>query len=177
MRKWKTIKEFEGIYRVSNDGLVQSKRNKNGKIVTATWRNLSINDRGNYLFVVLYKDKKRYQLSVHRLVAETFIPNPENKSQVNHKNGNKHDNRVENLEWATQSENMQHCIHVLHPDLNAKKRRPVIQKDGQGKVVKIWGSIASASRALNIGRANIINCCTHRRYFKTAGGFCWEYKN
>lgn len=177
MRTWKIIQGFDDIYRISDDGLVQSRRNKNGKIVTTTWRDLSIHQRGNYLFVVLYRDKKRHQLSIHRLVAETFIPNPENKSQVNHKNGDKYDNRVENLEWATQSENMQHCVRVLHPDFNAKKRRPVIQKDDRGKVVKIWDSITNASRTLNIGRTNIISCCAHRRHFKTAGGYYWEYKS
>ena len=116
MEKWKVIDGFDSIYRVSNHGRIQSKRNKNGKIITDLWRDISINSRGNYLFAVLYKDKKRFQLSVHRLVASAFVPNPENKPQVNHINGDKYDNRSTNLEWVTQSENMQHCVHIIHKD-------------------------------------------------------------
>ena len=175
MEKWKIIKGYNNIYRVSNLGRVQSKKNKNGKIITKTWRDLSINKRGAYLFVVLYKDKKRNQLSVHRLVAEAFIPNPEKKEQVNHKNGNKHDNRAMNLEWATQSENMRHSIHILHPDIIDKRKRKIVQLGKDGTIIKIWSSALDAANALNLTRANIVSCCRNYKNFKTAGGYHWQY--
>lgn len=174
MEEWKLIQDFGGIYRVSNFGNVQSRRNINGKIITNTWRNISICKRGNYLFVVLYKDKKRCQISVHRLVAKAFIPNPENKPQVNHINGNKHDNRASNLEWATSSENLLHSARILHPDMSEKRKRKVIQKYIDGTVAKIWDSAHDAALALNITRTNIINCCRNRA--RTAGGYKWEYR-
>ncbi|MBO7720138.1 HNH endonuclease [Candidatus Saccharibacteria bacterium] len=176
MEEWKLIPGSGGIYRVSNFGNVQSRRNINGKIITNTWRNISICKRGNYLFVVLYKAKKRCQISVHRLVAEAFIPNPDNKPQVNHINGHKYDNRASNLEWATSSENMLHSTHILHPNMFEKRKRKIIQKYIDGTVAKIWDSAADAARALSITRTNIIHCCQNRKNFRTAGGYKWEYK-
>lgn len=177
MRKWKIVEGFNDIYRISNDGLVQSRRNKNGKKVTNTWRNLAIHKRGQYLFVVLYKDKKRHQVLIHRLVAEAFIPNPNNKVQVNHIDGDKHNNRVSNLEWATPSENMMHSSWVLHRDMFEKRKVKVGQFDMDNNLVKVWDSATDASNILRIGRENIVNCCKKRRYFKTAGGYQWEYIN
>ena len=100
MEIWKDIVGFNG-YEVSNLGRVRS-FHKGGRI-------LSPGLVSGYLQVNLYCGGKRNQMYVHRLVAETFIPNPESKSEVNHIDGNKSNNRVENLEWATPSENAQHA--------------------------------------------------------------------
>ena len=100
MREYKIIPSFPD-YEVSNDGIVR-KGNKYSKI----------NKNGSYPRVTI-KDSKWKLKSVHRLVAETFIPNPNNKPQVNHKDGNKHNNNVENLEWVTAQENMIHAYKVL----------------------------------------------------------------
>ena len=99
---WKPIKDFEGYYEVSNIGRVRSlnyKRTGKEKILT------NIEDYKGYLEVVLTKNGKRKQFKVHRLVAEAFIPNPENKPCIDHINTIKSDNRVENLRWVTYKEN------------------------------------------------------------------------
>jgi len=99
------LKDFPK-YGVTRDGRVWSLDwNHTGKVRELKGRL----NRGGYLLVALYKDGKPYQRLIHRLVAQTFIPNPENKREVNHKNGDKANNSVENLEWATPSENMQHA--------------------------------------------------------------------
>lgn len=102
---WKDIKGYEGKYQISNLGRVKS-LNYNTKI-------LKYNSDGHgYLKVILYKNNKRKSHRVHRLVAEAFIPNLEDKNQVNHINGNKQDNRAFNLEWCTAKENVQHSLNT-----------------------------------------------------------------
>ena len=96
---WKDIPNYEGIYSCSNFGEIKSK----GK-----YKKLSL-DKDGYLRINLYNKNNQNKYFVHRLVALTFIPNPNNYPQVNHKNGIKNDNRVENLEWCTAKMNVQHA--------------------------------------------------------------------
>jgi hypothetical protein len=101
--EWKAINGFEDLYKVSSDGQVFSiKSNRNLKPCKTP---------DGYLFHRLYKDRKVSIFREHRLVAIAFIPNTENKPQVNHKNGIKTDNSIENLEWVDQFENMQHALN------------------------------------------------------------------
>jgi len=126
---WKDIQGFEGLYKISNFGRVLSF--KKGKM-----KNLCI-DKDGYLVVNLYKKNKNHNKKVHRLVADAFIPNPNNLPEVNHKNENndKANNYVDNLEWCTKSKNMKHSFLVLknkptwkgkfgveHPTSNAYKK-------------------------------------------------------
>lgn len=110
---WADIKGFEGYYQVSNYGCVRSL----DRTVVNSGSKLQIlkgglvkmaYDKDGYLKFTLHKDAKRYYKRAHRVVSETFIPNPENKPIPNHLNGIRDDNRVENLEWATSSENISH---------------------------------------------------------------------
>lgn len=103
MEQWKDIPGFENKYQISNTGAVKSScRNK--EIIMSP----ALNTFG-YPKVGLYKDSKYTSATVHRLVAEAFIDNPDNKPQINHIDGNKANNNVSNLEWCTNSENMQHA--------------------------------------------------------------------
>lgn len=105
MKQWRKIPNYSN-YEASTDG----------EIKTFNWKNSGIErvmkpafDNSGYLRTMLKNDNGKYDtIKVHRIIAQTFIPNPENKQQINHKNGVKHDNRVENLEWATHSENIKH---------------------------------------------------------------------
>ena len=99
------MKSFEGIYSISNLGRIRSERNG---IILSMWE-----DKDGYLRVNLKVKGKVYQRLVHRLVGENFISNPYNKKQINHKNGIRNDNRVENLEWVTALENQRHKFNVL----------------------------------------------------------------
>ena len=115
---WKTIAEYSGYYEVSNYGRIRrlptiiryknnSTRNYPGKIIKQE------RTADGYLRVVLCKENIKTRFMVHRIVAKTFVLNPLNKPYINHKNSDRSDNRVENLEWCTQEENEQHAIDKL----------------------------------------------------------------
>lgn len=104
----KVLSLFDGKYSACSDGTVFSNVGKKKKMVGKI-------TRGGYRMIVLTINGKKHYPLVHRLIAEAFIPNPENKPEVNHKNGNKLDNRVENLEWVSRKENHIHCRDNLNP--------------------------------------------------------------
>lgn len=110
----KPIKDLENLYEVDTLGNIYSlpkvRKTPTTEFVTKERVLKPYKNSWGYLLVDLRKDNKRYLKCVHRLVAETFIPNPENKAQVNHKDGNKLNNNIENLEWCTCSENQQHAF-------------------------------------------------------------------
>lgn len=102
--EWRPIKGYEGLYEISNIGAVR-RSYKTGKM-----RILMPSITRGYRHVTLSRENGQRTVRIARLVAETFIPNPENKPQVNHKDGRKHFDWVTNLEWATESENTQHAV-------------------------------------------------------------------
>ena len=170
---WKDIKDYEGFYEVSNKGNV---RNFNTKQILSP----SKSNKG-YNHVILCKNKVQKGIGVHRLVALNFLPNPQNKPQVNHINGIKTDNRVENLEWVTCSEN------IIHSYKAGKQRmgwdRELINRNAKShykkvraiEIDKVFDSITKASQELNICLSSISNCL-HKR-IQTAGGYHWEFMN
>ena len=111
---WKDVKGFEGLYQISDDGRVKSlPRKVNGpynSIRLTKERQLKPWEASGYLRVTLIKDGKEYYPSIHRMVAEAFIPNLADKDCVNHKDGDKKNNNVSNLEWCSQSENLRHAF-------------------------------------------------------------------
>lgn len=138
------------------------------------------NDKG-YLIVHLHNNVNCVKKRVHRLVAETFIPNPENKPQINHINGVKTDNRVENLEWVNNSENQIHRHRVLGQRCcwfgkigkdNFSSKQVLQIKNG--KVVGEYYGLHEAGRKTGISYQSIWLCCSGRS--KSAGGFVWKYK-
>lgn len=118
MQVWKDIKGFEGIYQISNNGEVKSLERKTFNNGTKTENIIKEKilkkplDKDGYIIYCLFKNNKRFSLKAHRLVAIEFIDNPQNKPQVNHKNGIKTDNSVDNLEWVTAKENSVHATQL-----------------------------------------------------------------
>lgn len=178
MEIWKAIKGYEGLYEVSNLGNVKTL--KNNKVLKPYISN------AKYLLVSLYKNGKRKHKTIHRLVAEAFIPNIENKTQVNHIDGNKQNNNVKNLEWTSASENLKHAYAIGIKKVSSKNyttikkaqetcKRKIIQYDLQGNFIRKWNSLKEAGTKLNIVSQNISKVCMGQR--NKAGGFIWRYDN
>lgn len=189
---WKDIKGYEKLYQVSNLGSVKSlsKFVKNNKsyssigYITKEKILKQFRNRKGYLVVSLCRDGKQKTFRVHRLVAEAFIPNPENKPQVNHINTNKENNHVSNLEWVTNGENQ---IHAYCNGLNKitqkrkeiikeKNSKKVVQYDLQGNFIRKWESQSEAAEQLKISNGNISSCCLKKYGCKTAGGYIWRFE-
>lgn len=174
IEEWKPVVGYEGLYEVSSEGRVLSlgrfqKVRNNGRMFRKEQIMKLKNRPGGYLGAHLCKNCKHKIHSVHRLVAEAFIPNPEGKEQVNHKNGIKTDNRVSNLEWVTKSENALHMNRVLGK--RVAKEQPVRCVE-TGVVYK---SISEAAKAIGVNQSLIGNVAAKRKSYKTAKGYHWEY--
>jgi hypothetical protein len=174
---WKDIENYVGYYQISNIGRVKSlarviKRNDN-IIKTVRKRILRVGKNPNgYYLVVLSKKNKHKPILVARLVAKTFIPNLLNKPCVNHINGIKTDNRLENLEWVTYSENNQHAFDTgLKNSKTIEKKVLMLSLDNEPL---LWfDSMTEASKMCEINLGNIVQCCKGKR--KTAGKYKWKY--
>lgn len=178
MEQWEDIEETKGVYQVSNKGRVR--RIGTYKNQFTEWKSEyilkpAIHQRG-YLFVQLSVNNKILRRYVHRLVAQAFIPNIENKETVNHINGDKTNNCVENLEWCTYLENNIHAFRVLgRTNKNNKSSKPVIQYDLQGNYINEYPSIREAQRQTGI--TAIDKVCKGVQNRTQAGGYKWRYKD
>lgn len=176
VKEWKDIKGFEGLYQVSTLGEIKSVprhiKTKAGWIKPVKERLLkfSVNHKG-YKHVGLSKESVVKTFSLHRLVAEAFIPNPENKPQVDHINGIKIDNRVENLRWVTNNENMMNPITL---EKRGRKSKKIIQRClVTNRVVNMFLNSQQVENILGFEKSSIRSCA--RGVQNTAFGFRWEY--
>ena len=170
MEIWKDIKGYEGIYQVSSYGQIRSLdrfsrykgRDDKNRIEKGKAKHPTQTNKG-YLKITLFKNGKGETREIQRIVAETFIDNPFCKDQVNHIDGNKTNNHVENLEWVTPRENTLHSLNVLHHGI-----KTVSQYDIDGNFIRTYKSMVEAEQMTGVKRCSISNVVCGRR--KKAGG-------
>jgi hypothetical protein len=165
---WKVIQNFPD-YEASTLGNIRNK---------TTSKVIKFHENFGYMISHLYKDKKRYPVKAHRLIAETFIENPDNKEIVNHKNSVRSDNRVDNLEWTTIKENNDHKL-IKHPSNKKKYLRPVWQCDRTTRQkIRLFNSVADAAKAMDEDNITSISA-NIRKVLSGANnqtfGYYWEY--
>jgi len=181
---WKDIAGYEGKYQVSNLGRVRSLprthdiiREKNGSFVYHRKGKMLAPriDRYGYQHVNLYDNEQHMKRHpVHRLVAKAFIPNPEHLPTVNHKDENKQNNRADNLEWMSISENNNYGTRGQRIGMaNARKRKAVVQLNMDGREVNRFVSLNEASRLTGISLGSIGKCANGENH--SAGGYRWRF--
>lgn len=205
MEVWKDIKGYEGLYQVSNLGRVKSlKRQRDVNLpysntATVPEKILKYGTSQGYLAVTLAKNKINKKIRVHKLVALNFIPNPDNKPHINHIDGNKHNNCVNNLEWVTPKENTKHAFDNgliknmcsfkgYHHTEEAKKRisegnrwgssknhKIINQYTKNGEFIKEWHGFVEVEKVLGYSKKNLQACCKNR--IPSAYGYIWRYAN
>ena len=186
---WADVKDYEGLYQVSNLGRIKSTRYSRLMVPCKDYR--------GYLTVQFTVKGKIKRFKIHRLVAQAFIPNPNNLPQVNHKDENKTNNIVDNLEWCTNEYNYFYGTaqeRRLKTMIENKKENPekyknkknynrtdelwqkkkVVQYDLNGNTIRRWDSMKEAAKELKIVPQSISKCCRGLR--KTAKGYIWKYE-
>ena len=186
---WRDVEGYDN-YLVSSQGNVKSKERFSSHMPRPGHKksvllNQHVGTRRGYALIKIYKKGIFKSASVHRLVAKAFLPNPKNKPQVNHINSIRHDNRVENLEWVTVSENIIHGYKfgdMVSPCTMKNKfgkdhpaSKAILQMNDDGDLISEFIGIGYASRTTGIVQSSISNCCLGK--LKHAGGFVWKYKS
>ena len=164
---WKPVVGYEGLYEVSNTGLVRSLNKLKGRILTP------IKKKNGYLSICLYKNSKQVTKLIHRMVAEAFIPNPDNLEMVNHKDEDRTNNNVDNLEWCTRAYNQIYSMN-LHPErrkINAdnstrnkkgvphKHHKQVAILDNNNNIINIYDNASTAAKFLGLHTCNVTEVC------------------
>lgn len=186
--EWKPINGYEGLYEVSNTGKVRSLNyNKTGKTKELSFET----SRCGYHRVRLYNGKTK-AFYVHRLVYYSFFPSDDRKLQVNHKDEDKTNNHIDNLELLTPKENnhygtrIERCAKTqsikmkgrpCHINTIKANSIPVVQYSLKGKKISVFSSTMEAERCTGIGHSQISKVCRKQEKYLTAGGYKWEYAN
>ena len=163
---FKDIKDYEGLYQVSNLGRVYSVRNN--KILKP-----KLNKYG-YLSVNLKYKGSHVTKSIHRLVSQSFIENPYNFPCVNHKDEDKTNNCVDNLEWCSYKYN--NSYGTCRERAAQHFRKPVLMFDLNNNFIKEFNSVTEAGSYVNGNTGNIARCCLNREHYNSAYGYKWKYK-
>ena len=178
---WRPIDGYDGKYLVSDTGLIYS--NIKNKVLKPNVH------KNGYMSVELFKNKQSKRILIHRIVAQTFLNNPNHYPIVNHKDEDPSNNHVDNLEWCTYKYNVNYGNAPLKKKQNmtvtdkirknlllgAKSRRiPILQYDELGNYVGRYDSVAEAGRKTNTNVTHISEVCKNKR--KSAGGYHWQYE-
>ena len=177
MEEWRDIKEFEGLYQVSNYGRIKSLKRIliDGRI----WyeRIMKTPLSAGYPSISLRKDNTYFKERVHRVVGKTFIEGYQENYCINHINGIKTDNHISNLEWCTYSENLKHArdtgLNNILIKLKEINMKPTVQLSLNNEFIKIFNSAREASEFVKCPIQNITRVCRGER--KSARGFIWKY--
>ena len=170
---WREIEGYPN-YMVSNMGRVKTlERVVSGRLLKEKILKPMIN-RDGYCYVNLYYNTKKYKSkALHRLVAQAFLPNPNNLPQVNHKDENKTNNVVENLEFCTAKYNSNYGTHIERQAIN--RAVPISQYDLNGNFIRHWfGGVSEVGRELGLNPSNLSACILGRKGRKSCGGFLWS---
>ena len=180
--KWKDIVGYENEYQINQFGEIRTLKDS-PKLKKYDVLKPQISKRNGYVYQMLYKNGKEKLLRVHRLVAMAFLPNPNNLPQVNHKDGNKQNNSVDNLEWCEQSDNMKHAYKNGLQIPSENQRRAIINTNKlkqkkvcqikDGEVINTFSGISEASRQTKISISCISRCCNLKR--KSTNGYEWRF--
>lgn len=173
---WKPIKGFESKYEISNLGRLKNIRTNH--ILKMT------NQYGDYFSIILYDETHKKYTRIHRLVAEHFIDNPNNYPCVNHKDMNKQNNCVDNLEWCTYSHNTKDAINKGANTMSGfnkynknkfkNKYGKIFQCDRDKNVINIFDSLNEAHNKTGVCTRNILHCINHQEGRTQAGGYIWK---
>lgn len=170
IEEWRDIEGYERQYMVSSLGRIKSLNYHK----TGTERILKPQRSTNgYLFVRLSKNGKVKNCNIHKLAAEAFIPNPDSLTEINHKDEDKYNNSIDNLEWCDHTYNI--TYGTRNDRVADKLSKTVLQYTIDDKLVKEWPSIMEIERKLGFRRGNISYCCQGK--IKTAYGYKWKHKN
>lgn len=174
---WKAVPGYEGLYEVSNMGRVRSL-----DTIVVTKRGVQKKKKG--LLLQPMKTKKGYymvnlqktRMYVHRIVAAAFLPNPDLLPYINHKDENKENNRVDNLEWCDNKYNLNYgtTLERMRAHSAGFPKKRVVQMDREGNELGEFESLADAARAVGVPYTNIAVCC--KETYRTAGGYKWKFK-
>lgn len=196
--EWKDITGYEGLYQVSNLGRIKSLdryikgRNNCDRLIKGQIINTYSISNSGYKQIRLSLKHKKTSYYIHRLVAQAFLPNPENLPEVDHINTFKDDNSIWNLQWVPHIKQFKNPITKKNMSKSHSGERgasygkfgkdhhsskPVLQYDLDGNFIKEWECTMQVQRELGIRFGDISACCRHYRYHKTAGGYKWEFKN
>jgi hypothetical protein len=176
---WKPIRGFGDLYKAGTNGRIWS--SYRGRLLS------KYAPKGQYCVLVLVRGGIKFPKLAHRIIAQTFIPNPLKKKYVNHKNGKKDDNRVSNLEWSTKSEDVKHAFRTGLKVIHKGKRNPMYGRCGflsnkskpvaqinkiSGKIIKVWGSARQAALGVGVSRSAITANCRGKQKSRK---FRWKY--
>ena len=173
---WKSIKNYEGLYEVSNKGKIRSldhirKNGKNQYLQKGKILKSGLNKKTNYLMISLSKNGKCKTKYIHKIVAETFIDNLNQYKYINHKDENKLNNKVDNLEWCSAKYNCNYGDR--NKKIANKLSKKINQYDLNGNYIRTWNSSREIEKTIKIDQSNICLCCNDKR--KTVGGYKWKY--